>query len=232
MDLLGDIGAGPTGYEAPSDYSSSPPRNGLEAFEVRLHELLDSGEGFPFYCALLYTWEEGLDQVLDEYVRDNWAALNALTGSDCFVFVVANRDFKDKDLRASQPEDVIAIARALGARMAALPAAVFFTDPRAGRDVCVVRLARFFPSGPHADTAEVKQGLRALFGGVHRTIRLTDPPSTVMLSHYLEDAQRDLFKDLGLETPEEKAAGYTLARGKSIIETLAALTTIFGFTSY
>ena len=117
------------------------PLTGLTEL-IAVLSALERGEkaGFPIYCALLFTAEDGLDEQISRFVGQHWSELDDMTGDDCLVFVVGDRDPEQViGGRRFAPREVYSIARELGARADALPCACFFVDPSSSREVLRVR---------------------------------------------------------------------------------------------
>src|SRR5919202_280197 len=107
-------------------------------------DLVEQSAPYPFYCVLLYTPLNGLDQRLHAYVTSHWRFLNRLTGDNCLVFALEDTD-RGITIDQFTPEDVYTIARALGVEVRDLPCMVFFTDPQNRNDTLAVRLSALLP---------------------------------------------------------------------------------------
>jgi hypothetical protein len=108
------------------------------------NRMMDAGWDFPFYCVLLYTPGNGLNQKLHEYVVGHWPFLNELTGNSCLLLAVEDQA-QGPRIEQFRPEDVYGIARKVGAQVSDVPCMVFFTDPRERNDIVILRLGRFLP---------------------------------------------------------------------------------------
>ena len=106
------------------------PVTGLQQFLTVLTELrFGQREGYPFYCALLYTVAAGLDADLARYVDEHEEELDAMTGDKCLVFRVG--DVRSEPAAGHRPfssHEVYRIAELLGVPARSLPCAVFFAQ--------------------------------------------------------------------------------------------------------
>jgi hypothetical protein len=127
---------------------SMEPVHGIREFVDALARLEAGQEApYPFYCVLLCTAAEGLDAELSAFVDKHWEELDAMTDTNCLVFVVGKGPCADPD-RQFAPKDVYRIAEHLGVRSSALPCAAFFSRPDQSPDVLRVRLETFLRGGP------------------------------------------------------------------------------------
>jgi hypothetical protein len=110
---------------------------------------LQDPEPYPFYAVILYTAKNSADQAVREYVRSHWYEIDALTGRDCLVFVLENRD--DQAIENFRPQDVYLIAEHLGVDKATVPGVVFFTDPRERPEFVALRFRELLADGVSDD---------------------------------------------------------------------------------
>jgi hypothetical protein len=142
------------------------PVTGLQQFLTVLAELrFGQREGYPFYCALLYTVAAGLDADLARYVDEHEEELDAMTGDRCLVFRVG--DVRAEPAAGHRPfatHEVYRIAELLGVSQRSLPCAVFFAEPDASRELLTLRLASFVRAEPTGETSA--QTLNRAFRGI------------------------------------------------------------------
>jgi hypothetical protein len=117
-----------------------------------LQDLLEGGHGgyrfeqrpFHFYSVLMYTPTNGLNKLLHEYVVSHDELFNAQTGPNWLVAIL--EDIHGKELKPEfRPQDVYKIARYLGVPVNAIPAIVFFTEPKGHKETLILRLRDIFP---------------------------------------------------------------------------------------
>src|SRR5688572_2960569 len=117
-------------------------------------EVVESGDRFPFYCMLLYTPNNGMDQKLHEYVPVRWWFLDTLTGDSCLLLALEDQDTRTT-IQDFKPEDVYTIGRELGVAPNALPCAVFFTQPKRRKDTLILRLVDVLPKDGQLSEADL-----------------------------------------------------------------------------
>src|SRR5215216_6602291 len=124
-------------------------------------EMIKDADQYPFYCVLLYTPMNGLDERMHNYVRSHWHLLNRLTGYNCLLIAVED-PFDNQEIQNFKPEDVYEIARYLGAPVNALPCMIFFESPQSRNDTLILELREFFPEPTNITDDQVTSFLRAL----------------------------------------------------------------------
>jgi hypothetical protein len=131
-----------------------------------LKELLEGRGGhvfeerlFPFYGVLLYTPTNGLNKLLHDYIISHFELFNAQTGPNWLVAVVEDIN-RNQSIEKFKPQDVYEIARFLGAPVDAIPAIVFFTEPKVRNETLVLRLKDFLPES----SGITDEDLTGLFG--------------------------------------------------------------------
>ncbi len=121
----------------------------------------NESDRYPFYCVLMYTPMNGLDERMHKYVLSRWHFLNKLTGYNCLLVALEDMD-RGKDIRDYKPEDVYEIARYLGAPASSLPCMVFFTNPQERNDTLILKLRDFLPDPGNVTDEELTDFFRAL----------------------------------------------------------------------
>lgn len=124
-------------------------------------EMIKDADRYPFYCVLLYTPMNGLDERMHNYVTSHWHFVNQLTGYNCLLIAVED-PFHNQEIQNFKPEDVYEIARYLGAPVSAMPCMVFFVNPQSRNDTLVLKLREFFPDPANVTDDQVTSFLRAL----------------------------------------------------------------------
>lgn len=127
--------------------------------------LIQQADSYPFYCALLYTPEGGLDARIHEYVKRQWQYLNGLTGYSCLMFAVEDV-VEGPSIEDFKPEEVYDIARYLGASVDHLPCMVFFTEPRRRNDTLILKLGDFLPEPGGVTDEDLTSFFRAVQSNV------------------------------------------------------------------
>ena len=194
-----------------------------------LQELLDGRardvfeqRPFSFYSVLLYTPTNGLNQRLHEYVASHFELFNAQTGPNWLVAVVEDINRK-QPIETFKPQDVYEIARFLGARVDAIPAIVFFTEPKDRNETLVLRLTDILPEASEATDEKLTQFFGKLAATIDDTCRGGRPSSARL------DA---LGQALRREWPKDPSWGARLSSAVEWLKTSAATaTTVFGAIS-
>ena len=124
-------------------------------------EMIKEEDRYPFYCVLLYTPMNGLDERMHHYAISHWPLLNQLTGYSCLLIAVED-PFHNQEIQNFRAEDVYQIARYLGAPVNTMPCMVFFVDPQNRNDTLILNLREFFPDPAKVTDDQVTSFLRAL----------------------------------------------------------------------
>jgi hypothetical protein len=205
------------------------PLSGLTEF-IAVLSALERGEdaGFPIYCALLFTVEEGLDEQIARYVGQHWNELDDMTGDDCLVFVVGDRDAEQViGGRRFAAREVYSIARELGARADALPCACFFVDPAASREVLRVRLRDYLPPLETRAQDDLTRGFRGIGAALQTCAGRDSPQRLQCLRGELIEQHRRLTGGGDVPDPEnrDRAESFqrVLASGASIASSVATV---------
>ena len=122
---------------------------------------IDREDTYPFYCVLLYTPKNGLDERMHKYVNSRWTYLNSLTGTSCLMFAIEDID-RGISIEKFKPEEVYDIARLLGVSVQSLPCVVFFTEPKKRNETLILKLHDFFPEPKTVTDDEVTSFFRAV----------------------------------------------------------------------
>ena len=120
---------------------------------------------FPFYGVLLYTPTNALNKLLHDYVVSHFEFFNVQTGRNWLVAVLEDINYGES-IEKFKPQDVYEIARYLGARVDAIPAIVFFTEPKERNETLVLSLRYILPES--SDVTD--EDLTGLFGKLAATI--------------------------------------------------------------
>lgn len=205
------------------------PLSGLTEF-IAVLSALERGEdaGFPFYCALLFTLEEGLDQQIARFVGQRWRELDDMTGDDCLVFVIGDRDPEQVvGGRRFAVGEVYSIARELGARPDALPCACFFVDPAASREVLRVRLRDYLPPPESRAEDDLTRGFRGLGAALQTCAGRPSQQRLQCLRAELLDQHMWLARERDLTSPDPRESGESFQRvlttGASIASSVATV---------
>jgi hypothetical protein len=205
------------------------PISGLTEFIAAL-SALERGQdaGYPFYCALLYTVEDGLDERIAQFVADHWWELDDMTGDECLVFVVGDRDEEQVvGGRRFAPREVYSIARELGAKPDVLPCACFFVDPSTSREVLRLRLRDYLPPPERRAEDDLTRAFRGIAAALQSCAAEASETRLACLRAELTEQHSRL---LGRQSPAEQASHASggsfervLASGASIASSIATV---------
>ena len=124
-------------------------------------DIIKDADPYPFYCVLLYTPLNGLDERIHKYVLTRWQYLNRLTGYNCLLIALEDVA-RGEDIREYKPEDVYEVARYLGASVSDLPCMIFFTNPQSRNDTLILKLRDFLPDPGQLTDDELTDFFRAI----------------------------------------------------------------------
>lgn len=205
------------------------PISGLTDFLAVL-SALERGEdaGFPIYCALLFTSEEGLDQRIGVFVAEHWWELDDMTANDCLVFVIGDRDHEQVlGGRQFTPNEVYSVARELGAKADVLPCACFFVDPSTSRDVLRLRLRDYLPPSEPSGDGDLTRGFRAIGSALQSCAQCPVDERLDCLRAQLIEQHRRLVGDRESDAAGSQESGRSfervLASGASIASSIATV---------
>jgi len=173
-----------------------------------LQELLEDRGGyvfeqrpFPFYSVLLYTPSNSLNKLLHEYVVSHFELFNAQTGPNWLVAVLEDIN-RAEQIGKFKPEDVYQVARFLGVGVDAIPAIVFFTEPKERKDTLVLNLRDILPEASSITDDKLTQ----LFS------KLAAKIDDISQRNLAGDARLEVLrKDLIREWPDDLEWGQKLA---------------------
>ena len=174
------------------------PIRGLPEFQALLQEQArGTRPSTPLCCGLLYTPTD-LGGSLADYVRRQFGILDRMTGESVAVFCLTSN---------VGPHDggVYDVARFLGARVDALPCAIFFENPggpsvEPALPTLTVLLTEFFSASP--DDEDFERGFRAI-GAACDAAAPAEVNTLTVLREELVRAHRRACRDGALSTPAE-----------------------------
>ncbi len=168
-------------------------------------------DSYPFYLALLYTTEPGIDADLHRWIAAHWEELDLMTLRGGLVFA-----FPEFASHAPMYE----VARELGVAPDQMPCGVVFADPERTEDQLIVPWSRLLPSG-YTDT-DVTAAFRLIASAFGRCAsepldeRLRCFQGSLDASHRAEPSR-------SASTASGEALLQRAVSGASIISALAAI---------
>lgn len=206
-----------------------------DLLEGRFTNVYGDPRPFDFYSVLMYTPMNGLNESLHKYMvggdiggpgevrhfRDHFEIFNSLTGPHWLVAVVEDI-CRGHEIKEFKPAEVYNIARYLGARVDAIPAIVFFTEPREHKKTLVLGLREILPTPKDLNEEDLTLLFQKLAAMIEELCRKSSA-GEARLEALARAIEKEWPKKSNWGDRAITAATWSVANGKNIIDAISGI---------